>query len=100
MSNPLGQIFRFILKLVMGLSAALIGIGLLFVALVIFALSLFSALIKGRRPASLMAFSRFQQFSQQGMWPVSPGRQRASQAATGQVVDVEVREISIDRPRP
>ncbi|MDB5931199.1 MAG: hypothetical protein JWR60_2906 [Polaromonas sp.] len=97
MSKILQPIFLFIVKLVMGLSAAVIGICLLFVGLVFFALRLFSALITGRKPAPFMAFSRFQQFSQPGMWAGNPGRQRSPKAATGQVVDVQVREIPADR---
>jgi len=96
--NSLNEIFRFILKLVFGLSAAVLAVGLLLVALVAFALSLVSALITGRKPAPLAAFARFRAFQQQGMWP--PGaaaRQASPRAASGQVVDVEVREIRNDR---
>ena len=65
----MSQVFRFILKLVFGLSAAVLAVGLLLVALTVLALSLLKSLITGRKPAPLMAFARFQQFSQQGMWP-------------------------------
>jgi hypothetical protein len=98
-SNLLSQVFRFILKLVFGLSAAVLAVGLLLVALTVLALSLLKSLITGRKPAPLMAFARFQQFSQQGMWP-SQSRQGSAKAASGQVVDVEVREIPDDRRQP
>ncbi|MBH2019659.1 hypothetical protein [Polaromonas sp.] len=100
MSNPLHQIFRFILKLVLGLSAAVLAVGLLLVALTVFALSLIKSLITGRKPAPIMAFARFQEFSQQGMWPGSHSRQGSAKAASGQVVDVEVREIPDNRRQP
>lgn len=99
MSNPMSQVFRFILKLVFGLSAAVLAVGLLLVALTVLTLSLLKSLITGRKPAPLMAFARFQQFSQQGMWP-GQSRQGSAKAASGQVVDVEVREIPDDRRQP
>jgi hypothetical protein len=96
-SNPVSQIFRFILKLVLGLFTALFAISLLAAALVALSLSLLSALITGRKPATAMAFGRFQQFSRQGVWPASRAREDAPKAPVGQVVDVEVREIPDDR---
>ena len=102
MSNLPSQAFRFILKLVLGLSAAVLAVSLLLVALTVLALSLLKSLITGRKPAPLMAFARFQQFSQQGMCPAgNRSRQGAAKAAaSGQVVDVEVREIPDDRRQP
>ena len=101
MSNPLSMIFRFILKLVFGLSAAVLAVGLLLVALTVFALSLLKSLITGRKPAPLMAFARFRAFQQQqqGVWPGAPGGRASPKAASGQVVDVEAREIP-DHRRP
>ena len=97
MSNLVSQIFRFILKLVLGLFAALFAISLLFAALVAFAVSLLKALITGRKPASAVVFGRFQQFSRQGMWPGNRAAQNTPKAASGQIVDVEAREIPEDR---
>ena len=99
MFNPASLILRFILKLVFGLSAAVLAVGLLLVALTVFALSLLKSLITGRKSAPLMAFSRFREFQQQGVWPGAPGRHPSPKAASGQVVDVEVREIPDDRRR-
>ena len=101
MSNPVSMIFRFVAKLVFGLSAAVLAVGLLLVALTVFALSLLKSLVTGRKPAPLMAFARFrafqQQQQQQGMWPGAPGRSASPKTASGQVVDVEAREIPDDR---
>ncbi|MEO5660484.1 MAG: hypothetical protein ABIQ90_11925 [Polaromonas sp.] len=93
MSNPVSQMVRFILKLVLGLSALLIAVSLLVVAVIVFSLSLLQALFTGRKPAPAVVFGRFQQFSQQDMWPGSRAREAAPKIGAGQVVDVEVREI-------
>lgn len=100
MNNPLGQMLRFILKLVFVSSAVVLALVLSLVALMAFVLSLFAALITGRKSAPLMAFSRFQQFSRQRVWPGSPSRQPSARATSGQVVDVEVREIPDDKRQP
>lgn len=94
------QLFRFFLKLVMAISAAIIGFGLLLVALAVLAFSLLKALVTGRKPAPFVAFRRFQQFSQQNMRSGGPLRHPAPSAASGQVVDVEVREIPDDGRQP
>ncbi|GBU15285.1 hypothetical protein AwPolaro_06630 [Polaromonas sp.] len=98
MPNPLGQIFRFILKLVLGLLAAIFAFSLLAVALIFIVFSLLKSLITGRKASPAMVFGRFQQFSPQGMWPgrqTKPGQESASQA--NNIVDVEVREIKDDK---
>lgn len=102
MNNLLSQIVGFILKLVFAMSAAVLAVGLLLVALTVFALSMLKYLITGRKPAPLMAFSQFRKFSQTGMWtggfsrqPFS--RQPSPKAASGQVIDVEARELRDER---
>ena len=100
MYNPVSQIFRFILKLVLGLFAALFAISLLVAALIVFALSLLSSLITGRKPAPAMVFGRFQQFSAQGMRPGGSPRDNAPSADAGNVVEVEVREIREEKRLP
>ena len=100
MSNPVRLMFRFILKLVFALSAAVLAVGLLLVALTALALSLLKSLITGRKSAPLMAFVRFREFQKQGVWPGAAGRKSAPKAASGQIVDVEVREIPDDRRQP
>jgi hypothetical protein len=94
MSDVVNQIFRFILKLVLGLSAAVFAVSLLILTLLVLALGLLKALITGRKP-SPMLFGRFQQFSPQRAWPAS----RPREASTGDsaVVDVEAREIREDK---
>jgi len=96
-NNPLSQIFRFILKLVFALSAAVLAVGLLLVALTVLALSLLKSLITGRKSAPLMAFAHFQKFSRPGMWTGGTPRQPSPRAASSQVIDVEARELRDDR---
>jgi len=93
MPNPLSTIFRFILKLVLGLFAALIALSLLAATLMVVAFSLLKSLLTGRKPAPAMVFGRFQQFSAQGMRPGGSPRDNAPSADASNVVDVEVREI-------
>ncbi len=96
MSNPVGLIFRFILKLALGLFAAIFALSLLIAALVVVALSLVKALLTGRKPAPAVVFGRFQKFSPEGMWPQRPARNEGA-AGTGTVVDVEAREVRNDK---
>ena len=96
MSNPVSQVFRFILKLVLAVFAVLFAVSLLVAALIAFVLSVLKGLITGRKPASAVVFSRFQQFSRQRIWPVNPPRPNANKTASGQIVDVEAREITED----
>ena len=79
--------FRFVLKLVLGLCAAIFAFSLLVATLVVLALGWLKALITGRKPAPSLLFGRFQQFQQ-----FTP-RGSAPKGAHGQVVDVEAREI-------
>lgn len=93
MSNPVSQVFRFILKLVLGLSAAIFTLSLLAAALVVVVFSLLKGLLTGRKPAPAALFGHFQQFSTPGMRPRRPPHQRAASPGAGSIVDVEVREI-------
>ncbi len=97
MSNLVNQVFRFVLKLVFGLLAALFAISLLVAALITLAVGLLVSLFTGRKPAPAMMFGRFQQFSKDGIWAGHRPMQAAPKAASGQIVDVEVREIPGDR---
>lgn len=97
MSDTLSQIFRFVLKLVLGLFAAVFALSLLTATLLVLALGWLKALMTGRKPAPSQLFGRFQQFTPQGAWPGSSPRTDASAKAGGQVVDVEVREIREDK---
>lgn len=94
MSDIASQIFRFALKLVLGLFAAIFALSLLIATLVVLALGWLKALITGRKPAPALLFGRFQQFTPRSAWPGGSGpREGAPGKAAGQVVDVEVREI-------
>lgn len=98
MSDTLSQIFRFVLKLVLGLFAAVFALSLLTATLVVLALGRLKALITGRKPAPSQLFGRFQQFTPRGAWPGSNGPRSGAPGHTGgQVVDVEVREIREDK---
>lgn len=80
------SLLRFVLKLALGLMAAVFAVSLLAAAVVVLAFSLLKALITGKKPAPAMVFSRFQGYAPQDLW----GR-KAKPA--GEVVDVEVREL-------
>lgn len=86
MPDFVSSLLRFVLKLALGLMAAVFAVSLLAAALVMLAFSLLKALITGKKPAAAMVFSRFQGYAPQDLW----GR-RAKPA--GEVVDVEVREL-------
>ena len=93
MSNPVSQVFRFILKLVLGLSAAIFTLSLLAAALAVVVFSVLKALLTGRKPAPAALFGHFPQFSTPGMRPRRPSHERTASVGQGSIVDVEVREI-------
>ena len=111
------RLFQLVMRLVFGLFAAIALASLLAAALVLVLLSLLRALITGKCPTGSMVFGRFQQFSSKGMWsgstppsapagpPVSPLAERGRhpderpRVASGDVVDVEVRDITPDKPQ-
>ena len=115
------RLFQLVMRIVFWLFAAIALASLLAAALVVVLLSLLRALIMGKRPSGPMVFGRFQQFSSkgmQGMWPgakpppapsgppASPLAERGRhpderpRVASGDVVDVEVRDITPDKPPP
>lgn len=104
MPSFVGRILGFILKVVLGLFAALFAISLLAAALIVFIVLLLKSLITGRRPAASMVFGRFQRFSSQGGWPGRAAREGESKPNqklnAGDVVDVEVREVRDDQRLP
>ena len=99
MSHPVGLIFRFIVKLVVGLSAAILAVGLLLAALVWVALSLLKSLVTGRKSGPAVAFARFRQFSRRSTWPAHHAFSKKPRHASNEVVDVEAYEIK-DPGRP
>ena len=89
------QFLRFVLKLVLLVLGLVFAVSLIVAALLVVVLNLVKALLTGRKPAPAMVFGRFQRFSPKGMWPGSANREGAKKtSAAGEVVDVEVREIS------
>ncbi len=95
MPSFVGQFLRFVLKLVLLAFGLVFAVSLIAAAVLVVVLNLFKALLTGRKPAPAMVFGRFQRFSPQGMWPGTAKREGAKKATSaGEVVDVEVREIS------
>ena len=121
MSAFMTRLIQLVMRIVFWLFAAIALASLLAVAVVLVVLSLLRALLTGKRPTGPMVFGRFQQFSSkgmQGMWPgakpppaptgppASPLAERGRhpderpRVASGDVVDVEVRDITPDKPQP
>jgi hypothetical protein len=96
----ISKILRFFLKLVLGVFAAVFALSLLAAALIVVVLSVLKSLITGRKPAPAMVFGRFQRYSPQGMWPGGPAQGTSANSRTGDVVDVEVREVRDDKRLP
>ena len=86
MDDFASSLLRFVLKLVLGVMAAVFAVSLLAAALVVLVFALLKALITGKKPAAAMVFSRFQGYAPQDFW-----KHKAKPA--GDVVDVEVREL-------
>ena len=110
------RLFQLVMRIVFWLFAAIALASLMAAALVVVLLSLLRALITGKRPTGPMVFGRFQQFSSKSMWPgakpppapnsppASPLAERGRhpeerpRVASSDVVDVEVRDITPDKP--
>ena len=86
MSDFVSSLLRFVLKLALGLMAAVFAVSLLAAALVVLTFSLLKALITGKKPAAAMVFSRFRGYAPQDLWARKSKR-------GGEVVDVDVREL-------
>ena len=86
MPDFVSSLLRFVLKLALGLMAAVFAVSLLAAALVVLTFSLLKALITGKKPAAAMVFSRFQGYAPQDLWTRKAKR-------GGEVVDVDVREL-------
>lgn len=98
MPTLISRFFRFLLRLVFWLFAAVFAVSLLVASLIVIALGLLKALLTGKKPQTA-AFGRFQKFSADAIWPRAgaPGRTATREA---DVVDVEVREVRDDKHRP
>jgi hypothetical protein len=111
------RLIQVLMRLTLGVFAAVAVLSLLALGLVMLLLALLRALVTGQRPAAVTAFSRFRQLSGQqmaGRWggaPVEnyedtnvtartqrPAPATRSRLGSEEVEDVEVREISTERP--
>jgi hypothetical protein len=101
LNNFLNQVLAVVLKLFVGVLAAVFAVSLLLAGLVYLAFASIRFLFTGKKPAVAVVFSQLRQYRQSaadGVWP-APGRtQQPKRTPTPDVVDVEVREID-DGPR-
>ena len=91
MENFISQLVRFAVKLILTVLGLVFAISLLAAALIVVLLSLLKSVLTGKKPAPVVVFSKFQKFAPGGMWPGSAKAQN-----TGEVVDIEVREVRGD----
>lgn len=98
MPSFISRVLRFILRLVLWVFATIFALSLLLATLVLLVLGLLRALLTGQK-LKPMVFGRFQRFSSQAPW-TGAGMRDAAPGQQGEVVDVEVREIRDDAPRP
>ena len=98
MTDFVNKVFRFIFKLILAAFGLVFVVSLLAATVVIVVLSLFKALITGKKPPIAMIFNRFRSYSPQGKWPGRAGPEsKNGPTKAGDVVDVEVREIRHDK---
>ena len=104
MNHFLNQVLTFVLKLFVGVLAAVFAVSLLLAGLAYLVFASIRFLFTGRKPAVAVVFSQLRQYRQSaadGVWP-APGRRTetppSQRRPTSDVVDVEVREI--EEPRP
>ena len=95
----LSQVFGFVIKLFIAVTAAVFAVSLLAAGLVYLAFASVRFLLTGRKPAFAVVFSQMRQYRQSaadGVWPASRKTQGPRPSAPD-VVDVEVREIDDKR---
>lgn len=95
MQNFISQLVRFAIKLILTVLGLVFAISLLMAALIVVLLSLLKSVVTGKKPAPVVVFSKFQKFAPQGIWPGATKTQN-----TGEVVDVEVREVRANAEAP
>lgn len=98
MPSFISNVLRFILRLVLWTFAAIFAASLLLASVILLAFGLLRSLLTGQKPNPVV-FGRFQRFASQPSW-TGAGTREASSTRSGDVVDVEVREIRDDKPRP
>ena len=95
------RVLAFVLKLFIGVMAAVFAVSLLAAGLVYLLFASIRFLFTGRKPAVAVVFSQLRQYRQSaadGVWPAPGRRPQPERTSTADVVDVEVREI--EEPRP
>jgi prepilin signal peptidase PulO-like enzyme (type II secretory pathway) len=98
--DSLTPVFRFVLKVLLGLLAALFAVFVLAVALGMVVLSLIKSLVTWRKPPLVEMFGQFRRFRSHGEWRGFETGATSRGSRSGEVVDVEVREIRHDRHLP
>ncbi len=88
MQNFIYQLVRFAIKLILTVLGLVFAISLLGSALIVVLLSLLKSVLTGKKPAPVVVFRNLQKFAPGGIWPGAGKAQN-----TGDVVDVEVREV-------
>ena len=83
------RLFRFLIRVLILIAGAVIGLGLFLFALLAFTVILVVSLVTGRKP-------KLQFRVNQNPW----ARRRPRNAQAADVVDIEAREISDPAPRP
>jgi hypothetical protein len=100
LNNFLNQVLAFVLKLFVGVLAAVFAVSLLLAGLVYLAFASIRFLFTGKKPAVAVVFSQLRQYRQSaadGVWPAPGRRPQPKRAPTPDVVDVEVREVDDER---
>lgn len=101
LNHFLHHVLAFVVKLFIGVMAAIFAVSLLLAGLVYLVFASVRFLFTGRKPAVAVVFSQLRQYRQSaadGVWPAPGRRPQPERAATPDVVDVEVREIDELRP--
>lgn len=93
------RLHHFILKVALGLLAAFFAACMLVLALGLLVISLLRSLLTWRKPALVEAFGQFRRFRAEARWPQGPPGHGTRERAAGDVVDVEVREITPPKTR-
>ncbi len=81
-----------VVRVALWLLTAVLALALLGLALVLLALGVLWALLRGRRPTAPVFVGRFQRYATERVWPGAAGRGPDAAPPDG-VVDVEVREV-------
>jgi hypothetical protein len=100
LNNFLNRVLAAVLKLFIGVLAAVFAVSLLMAGLVYLAFASIRFLFTGKKPAVAVVFSQLRQYRQSaadGVWPAPGRRPQPKRAPTPDVVDVEVREVDDER---